>query len=273
LPNIELDGIRLNYRLEGDGEHTVVLVNGLGDDLETWLLQVGPLTDAGYRVLIFDNRGIGSSDMPTGPYTTAMMADDTKHLVDALSISRFHLVGVSMGGMIAQEYAIRHGADLASVTLACTYASPGPFCSRMFRFWQDIAPVVGLGGVMRDVLLWAFTPRFFSDHPAEAEEFEQALRLASQPIPAYLAQLAAIQGHDTREDLGSINSPTLVLAGEEDILIPVSLQRELHGLIPGATWATTPGGHACMWESPDEFNRTLLDFLQSHESPARRDST
>lgn len=128
MPSIELDGIRLNYRLDGDGEQTVVLVNGLADDPETWLLQVGPLTEAGYRVLSFDNRGIGSSGMPTGAYTTAMMADDTKHLVDALSISRFHLVGVSMGGMIAQEYAIRHGADLASVTLACTYAS-APGCS------------------------------------------------------------------------------------------------------------------------------------------------
>lgn len=90
----------------------------------------------------------------------------------------------------------------------------------MFRFWQDLAPVVGLGGVMRDVLLWERT---------------------------------AVDRH-----------ATLVLAGEEDILVPVSLQRELHSLIPGAMWATTPGGHACMWESPDEFNRIVLEFLGSH---------
>ena len=193
-----------------------------------------------------------------------MMADDTKQLVDALSITRFHMVGVSMGGMIAQQYAIRNGDDLASLVLGCTYAAPGPFCSRMFSFWEDLAPVAGLGAVMRDVLLWAFTPAFFTEREAEAEEFAKALRFVNQPIPAYLAQLAAIQTHDSRQSLSSITMPTLVLAGEQDLLIPVSLQRELHSLLSGAEWAVTPGGHAFMWESPGEFNRAVLHFVESH---------
>ena len=263
-----LDRLNINYRLEGDGPETVVLVNGLADDLETWDYQVPALLEAGYRVLRFDNRGIGHSDKPVGPYTTAMFAADTKALVDHLEIADFHLVGVSMGGMIAQEYALAHAADLRSVALACTYAAPGPFCSRMFSLWEDMAPVMGVPAVMRDVTVWAFTPEFFEKRPDDAAEFETAMRFIDQPIPAYLAQLNSIQAHDATDRLGSINVPTLVLAGETDILIPVELSRRLHSLIPRAQWATTKGGHACLWEYPDQFNRALIAFLASVSSTA-----
>ena len=266
MPNVSLDGLNINYRLEGDGPETVVLVNGLADDLETWADQVPDLLAAGYRVLRFDNRGIGLSDKPQGPYTTAMFAADTKALVDHLEISGFHLLGVSMGGMIAQEYALAHPADLRSVTFACTYAAPGPFCSRMFAFWADLAGVMGVPAVMRDVTLWAFTPEFFVTRAADAEEFETAMRFIDQPIPAYLAQLSSIQTHDATDRLGALRVPTLVLAGEQDILIPVELSRALHSLVPGARWATTRGGHACLWEHPAEFNQALITFIRSLSS-------
>src|SRR5581483_4887163 len=138
MPTAHVNGIDLNYRLEGEGDETIVLVNGLADDLETWVFQVDDLLAAGYRVLRFDNRGIGSSSAPAGPYTTKQFAEDTKALVDELGLLDIHLVGVSMGGMIAQEYAIAWSDDLRSLTLACTYAAPGPFCSRMFSMWADL---------------------------------------------------------------------------------------------------------------------------------------
>jgi pimeloyl-ACP methyl ester carboxylesterase len=263
MPTAALDRLNLNYRLEGDGAETVVLVNGLADDLETWADQVPALLAAGYRVLRFDNRGVGLSDKPLGPYTTAMFAADTKALVEHIGIASFHLVGVSMGGMIAQEYALAHPGDLRSVTLACTYAAPGPFCSRMFAFWADLVGVIGVPAVMRDVTLWAFTPEFFETRPGDAEEFETAMRFIDQPIPAYLAQLSSIQTHDATARLRSLSVPALVLAGEQDILIPVELSRELHSLIPGARWATTRGGHACLWEHPAEFNRACIEFIDS----------
>src|SRR3954467_876029 len=138
MPTASVNGIDMNYKLEGDGDKTAVLVNGLADDLETWILQMDDLLAAGYRVLRFDNRGVGQSSKPAGPYTTRMFADDTKALVDELGISDFHMVGISMGGMIAQEYALAHGSDLRSLILGCTYAAPGPFCSRMFSMWEDM---------------------------------------------------------------------------------------------------------------------------------------
>ncbi|HEX7266901.1 MAG TPA: alpha/beta hydrolase [Streptosporangiaceae bacterium] len=148
-----INDIDVNYKLEGDGAETIVLINGLADDLETWVFQAGDFLAAGYRVLRFDNRGVGASSKPAGPYSSRMLADDAKALVDSLGITDFHLMGVSMGGMIAQEYALAYGSGLRSATFACTYAAPGPFCARMFDMWAGMAPVLGIPYVMRDVTL------------------------------------------------------------------------------------------------------------------------
>ncbi len=259
-----VNGITVNYELEGEGERTVVLVNGLADDLLSWDFQMPALLEAGFRVLRFDNRGIGKSDAPAGPYTSRLLADDAKALVEHLGITDFHLMGVSMGGMIAQEYALAYPGDVRSLTLACTYAAPGQFCSRMFQLWAELAPTQGVPFVMRDVALWAFTVPFFEERTAEAVEFETAMAGLEMSVEAYLAQLNVIQNHDTTERIGALDVPTLVLAGDVDILIPVRLSRRLHEAIPGSTWATVPGGHACLWESPDPFNAAFVDFITSH---------
>ncbi|MFG1827361.1 alpha/beta fold hydrolase [Microbispora bryophytorum] len=259
-----VNGVTINYELEGEGPETVVLVNGLADDLATWEAQVPALLDAGLRVLRFDNRGIGASDKPAGPYTSRLLADDAKALVDHLGLTGIHLAGVSMGGMIAQEYALAYPDDLKSLTLACTYAAPGPFCSRMFALWADVAREMGVPTVMRDVGLWAFTVPFFEERPEEAAEFDTAMAEMTMTVEAYLSQLNVIQTHDTTERLAQITTPTLVLAGEEDILIPVRLSRRLHEAVPGSQWATVPGGHACLWETPEPFNTTLIDFVRAH---------
>ena len=264
MPVATIDGRTVHYRLEGAGDETIVLVNGLADDLETWAFQMDDFLAAGYRVLCFDNRGVGGSAKPAGPYSSRMLADDAKQLVDHLGITDFHLMGVSMGGMIAQEYALAYGSDLRSVTFGCTYAAPGPFCSRMFAMWADLAPVAGVPFVMRDVTLWAFTVPFFEQREAELAEFETAMRYLDQPVHAYLAQLAVIQDHDTTARLGEITTPTLVLAGAEDILIPVALSRRLHEGVAGSEFATTPGGHACLWEHPGPFNEAFLAFVKRH---------
>ena len=264
MPVATIDGRTVHYRLEGAGDETIVLVNGLADDLETWAFQMDDFLAAGYRVLRFDNRGVGGTDKPAGPYSSRMLADDAKHLVDHLGITDFHLMGVSMGGMIAQEYALAYGSDLRSVTFGCTYAAPGPFCSRMFAMWADLAPVAGVPFVMRDVTLWAFTVPFFEQREAELAEFELGMRYLDQPVHADLAQLAVIQDHDTTARLGEITTPALVLAGAEDILIPVALSRRLHEGVAGSEFATTPGGHACLWEHPGPFNEAFLAFIKRH---------
>ena len=265
MPTAQINGITLNYQIDGpdSAAETIVLINGLADDLESWGFQIPALVDAGFRVLRFDNRGIGKSDAPAGAYSSRMLANDAKALVDLLGIKGFHLMGVSMGGMISEEYAIAYPGDLKSLTLACTYGKADAFCQTMFAMWADLARATSVPFVMRDVALWAFTGPFFEERPDEAAAFAEAMAALPMSLEAYISQLAVIQAHDATDRLGQIKVPTLVLAGEEDILIPVRLSKKLKEAIPGAAWATVPGGHACLWESPEPFNTTFINYIHS----------
>ena len=265
MPTAQINGITLNYQIDGpdSAAETIVLINGLADDLESWGFQIPALVDAGFRVLRFDNRGIGKSDAPAGAYSSRMLANDAKALVDLLGIKGFHLMGVSMGGMISEEYAIAYPGDLKSLTLACTYGKADAFCQTMFAMWADLARATSVPFVMRDVALWAFTGPFFEERPDDAAAFAEAMAALPMSLEAYISQLAVIQAHDATDRLGQLKVPTLVLAGEEDILIPVRLSKKLKEAIPGAAWATVPGGHACLWESPEPFNTTFINYIHS----------
>ena len=260
MPTLRVRDLEMDYRIDGDGAEALVLVNGLADTKESWAAQVPAFADR-YRVISYDNRGVGGTTVTPGPYTTAQMADDLHGLADALGLDRFHLVGTSMGGMIAQEYAIAHADRLRSVALCNTYAWPGPYCLRMFQLWRELVPHLGVGFTQREILLWAFTPEFVESRPEECAEVERELAANPQDPAAYLAQLEAIETHDTRGRLGAITCPALTLIGEQDLIIYAALSRRLHDALPTSTWAAVPGGHACLWELPDPFNAAVLDFL------------
>ncbi|KAK5127013.1 hypothetical protein LTR85_008372 [Meristemomyces frigidus] len=293
MPTIEANGITINYLLDtppstgsdaaGD---LVVLINGLADDLQTWSYQVPALHQAGYSTLRYDNRGIGLSSKPPGPYTAGTMAEDLQALLVALKLKGgLHLVGVSMGGMIAQSYALKYPNSppssskgderprLLSLSLCCTYAQPTIFCSRMFDLWADMAQRMSVQDVMRDVTLWAFTVPFFRTRTDELRDVEEAMEKLDMPLDAYLAQLNVIQKFDATSALDSLQAAeqtlgnldpgkVLVLAGKVDILIPVVLSRELAEKIEGSQFVTTKGGHGCMWEYPEAFNKALIEFLK-----------
>src|SRR5580700_11854561 len=149
MPVVHANGVDIHYRISGDGDETVVLINGVGDVLEGWAMQIDPLVAAGLRVITFDNRGVGRSSLPPGPYSSREMAADTKALADTLALSQFHLVGVSLGGLIAQEYALSHPGDLRSVVLANTYAKPDAYTRAAFEVWGQIAEAGGMPLMMR----------------------------------------------------------------------------------------------------------------------------
>ncbi|KAH8804580.1 Alpha/Beta hydrolase protein [Xylogone sp. PMI_703] len=257
----------------------IVLVNGMTDSSATWSLQVPAFLASGYSVLTFDNRGIGpDSSTPPGPYSAEMMASDVHSLVRGLEIPRpFHLLGVSMGGMIAQAYALKWPEDLISVVFGCTYAKPGPFNSRLFDGWGRVARTMGIDEVIREVMLWCFTPRFYDKGKESAEFVEEGVQdvTSRMNVEGYLAQLEAVRRFDSSSHISSLGSNDgdkralgsriCVLAGREDILIPVGKSRELHELIPGSKWVTVSGGHGCMWEFADEFNDAIIKFLKGTE--------
>ena len=249
-----------------------------------WPNQLPAFTSAGYTVLTYDNRGVGKSSRASRDgeiYTAEDMASDLRNLVRSRKVDvekPYHVMGVSMGGMIAQTYVLNYclkggwgEGELLSLTLGCTYAAPGPFCGRMFSLWNDMAKKMSVADVMRDVLLWCFTQGFFKREQGGPEDVEEEMERIDDEmgLASYLAQLNVIRVFDTTEKVGRLGGGAVpkvfVVAGEEDILIPTSLSRELAGLIEGSVFRATKGGHACMWEFPEDFNRVCLEGWREAE--------
>ena len=263
------NGIDIHYRITGDGEHALVLVNGVGDDLDGWANQVDDFVRAGLRVVSFDNRGAGQSSQPPGPYTSSEMAADLKALVTELGLARFHLAGVSMGGVIAQEYAVAYGDDLVSLVLANTFAAPDPFTRAAFETWATVAQTAGMPVMMRQQAPWIFSPAFYDQHPERVAELIAGAEESTQPAAAFAAQMAALNGHDCSGRLGSVTAPTMVIAARDDIIIRPELSRRLFDELPSEhrAWAVVPGGHAAFWEDPGPWNQAVIQFVRAHSAP------
>ena len=264
MPVIRANGIDMHYRIAGAGPETVVLVNGVGDDLEGWAMQLDPLLAAGLRVITFDNRGVGRSSCPPGPYSSREMAADTKALADAIGLSGFHLVGVSMGGVIAQEYALAYPDDLRSVVLANTYARPDAFTRAAFGAWGQVAESAGMQLMMRQQAPWVFSPVFYEAHPDRLAtivgEMEQQLPAGVRVLGADRRAAESRQRGATR----SLRTPALVIAADDDIIIRLSLSHRLYEELPNGSWAIVPGGHAAFIENPDPWNRAVVAFIERH---------
>ena len=136
MPKVKVNGIELNYVESGSGD-PLLLIMGFGGDHLAWVFQV-PAFSGKYRVISFDNRGAGQSSVPDAPYSTRMMADDAVGLLDALGVERAHVLGVSMGGMIAQEVALNHPRRVRSLQLHCTYARPDRYMLELMDVWRSL---------------------------------------------------------------------------------------------------------------------------------------
>jgi len=271
MPVAQVSGLDIHYRIDGSGPETLLLMNGVGDDLEGWGFQRDDFAAAGLRVVTFDNRGSGTSGHPSGPYTSQQMAADAKGLVDALGFAPLHLCGVSMGGVIAQEYAIAYPSDLLSVVLASTYAAADPLTYAAFESWGLVAEAAGMPLMMRQQAPWVFSSDFYLSQPGRLAEFLAEMDRTTQPASSFAAQVAALIGHDAAARLGSITMPALVMASADDIVIKPDLSRRLCDGLPDATWALLPGGHATFLEDPPRWNRTVIDFIDKHRAHPPRE--
>ena len=261
--------VEIHYRITGSGPQTLVLVNGVGDDLDGWVNQLGDFVAAGLRVVTFDNRGVGRSSQPPGPYTSRLMAGDLAALVADLGLPAFHLAGVSMGGVIAQEYAVAHPDELASLVLANTFAKADPFTRAAFDTWAMVAQAAGMPMMMRQQAPWIFSPAFYEQHPDRVAELIAGAETSTQPAAAFAAQMAALNDHDCSGRLGSVTAPTLVIAARDDIIIRPELSRRLFDELPGEhrAWTVVPGGHAAFWEDPGPWNQAVIEFVRANSAP------
>lgn len=260
--------IEIHYRVMGAGGQTLVLVNGVGDDLDGWVNQTQDFLAAGLRLVTFDNRGVGRSGQPPGPYTSAQMAADLDAVVHEAGLSRFHLAGVSMGGVIAQEYAVAHPDRLASLVLANTFAAADPFTRAAFDTWAIVAEAAGMPVMMQQQAPWIFSPAFYARDSARVAELVAGAQGSTQPAAAFAAQMAALNNHDCIRRIGGVTVPTLVIAASDDIIIRPQLSRQLFELMPQSSrrWAVVPGGHAAFWEDPEPWNRAVIEFVLAHRT-------
>lgn len=271
MPFTEAPGFRMRYETHGEGA-PLLLVGGLGSDLSEWLHQV-PAFSPRFLVVAFDNRGAGESAVPPGPYATSQMADDAAALLSHLRLARAHVLGVSLGGMIAQEIALRHPGRVDRLVLACT--SPGggiserPSPGVLAAFVRT--PSGDLEQEVRRTIPYLYTERYRRERPGEIEAFVRR-RLAG-PVSAegHAEQLAAARGHAAGERLREITAPTLVIAGTADAIVPPVNSRRIAERIAGSRLVLLAGApHRLFAENAEEFNREVLSFLSGPGPRERR---
>ena len=274
-----VNGIELFYEVHGSGD-PLLLIMGLAADSAAWAFQV-PEFSQHYRTITFDNRGVGRSAKPTGAYTIHQMADDAVGLLDVLDVRRAHVVGVSMGGMIAQELVLRHPERVRGLVLACTYPEPDADIENMRKFsLTQFGGTVTASGEMRidlttvnplmllqHMLPMVFNPEFLQKElPKLLQVFGGALQYGFS-LEAILGQIQAVMTHRATDRLHQITAPTLVITGDADRLVPPANSDVLAKLVPGARLVKVPGGsHGFNFEVPDVFNRVVLSFLASVEA-------
>ncbi len=239
----------------------VLLIMGLGYSLDMWH-RTRPVLAQRYRTIAFDNRGIGRSDTTPGPYSIALMASDAAAVLDAAGVSQARVIGVSMGGMIAQEFVLRYPQRVERLVLGCTScgganAVPGtPEALRVLTARADMPPEEACRAAV-PYIYDASTPR-------ERIEEDLALRLRHFPSrEGYLAQLQGILAWSSYSRLDQIRTRVLVIHGETDPLIPAENARILAGRIPGAKLVLiASASHIFTTDQPAASHAAMLEFLQ-----------
>jgi len=271
MAKAKVNGININYRVQGKGE-PLVLIQGYSADHSGWMFQTRAFKKY-YRVITFDNRGVGKTSKPGGAYSTKMMADDTVGLMDHLGIKKAHVLGVSMGGMIAQAVAINYPERVNKLILGCTYAgrneSSGlaPEFSRAFGYGEDYTEDE-VRSVARSTPILKITDTISSlafNRPLFRIIFIPLMRIQVRlnGNTGLLGQLEAVLNHNTFKNLPAVKVPTLVINGSKDRDIKPSSSDVIAKLIPNAKLVKVEGGsHAFFIEMSGRFNKEVLVFLR-----------
>ena len=253
MAHVEANGPRLHYLRRGEGE-PLLLVMGLSGNHLHWGDPFLSQIESDFDAIAYDHRGIGRSDPCPGGYTIADMADDGAALLEALGLDSAHVMGVSMGGMVAQEIALRHTSRVRTLTLGCTYAggegsalTDPAIIQRMMQLFMSGR----MGEAMQEMYRYNVSEDFARD-PANLETFKRIATQLPATLDVLMAQFQAVQGHDTSLRLEQIGMPTLVVHGSEDRILPVSNAHAIAERIPDSRLEIIDGvGHLFWWERPE----------------------
>ncbi len=263
----QVGDLRMFYEIRGSGE-PLLMIYGLGGDSTFWPPQLLEPLARDFRVITFDNRGAGRTDKPDAPYSIELFADDTAGLLRALEVPRAHVFGISMGGMIAQELVLRHQAIAQTLTLGCTAAGgehslpPPPEAIAALT-----APRAGKtdAELIREGWPFLYTRNYIDRHREKLEAGIPALIEFTIPVFAYKRQLEATFRFNTYARLDQIRTPTLVITGADDNLLPAGNSQIIAQRIPGARHhLIANSGHLFFDEATDEFLSVFVPFVKTY---------
>jgi pimeloyl-ACP methyl ester carboxylesterase len=263
MEQVTVRDLKICCEYVGD-EYPIVLIMGFTANMDWWDPELVDALSRKYRVLIFDNRGAGRTvTSDDGEFTSEMLADDTIALMDAKGIKRANILSMSMGGLIAQELALKYPHRVNNLVLGCTFCGG----QHMIQASQEVMQILmdrsgGLDGLFDRVLKLMFTKDFLDANPDYVKHFKKRYLRASISNANALRQLMACAKSDTYDRLPEIKNPTLVATGTDDVLIPPQNSQMLAGRIPGAKLIKYKGsGHGFMSQEREAFIKDLLDFL------------
>jgi pimeloyl-ACP methyl ester carboxylesterase len=260
MPVAKVNGININYLVEGQGE-PLVMITGLGIDQSTWKPQVSAFKKY-YQVITFDNRGVGKSDKPEGPYSPRLMAEDTIQLMDFLKIEKAHILGSSMGGLIAQEIAINYPERVIKLILGSTWSCQDDGANGITPNMLEATKLSSRQGFNR--LIESVFNKIFNRFILVPIIKFQARRMKEQEISGIEGQVACVKEYDSLDRLPLIKAPTLVVTGTKDRVIKHESSDTIAKKIPGARLVKIKNGsHAVSMEKSKVFNREVLEFLKS----------
>jgi aminoacrylate hydrolase len=264
MPIVTLaDGLDLYVETAGTvGAPAVVLIRGTGADSSRWAPQIEAYRDD-FRVVAFDNRGVGRSSTPPGPYSVAAMAADTVALLDALELDAAHLSGSSLGGAIALAVAIEHPDRVLSLQLHSSWLATDGYTRYSLGLLKQLLERGGTEFYYEATLPLLFSPAFLTADHARLLGILANMRANTASYEGLHGQIEANLGHDLRAGAGGVTCPTLVTVGELDLLVPVPASEELAAAIPGAELVVFAGaGHLVTMEAAERFNDTTLAWLR-----------
>jgi 3-oxoadipate enol-lactonase len=262
------DGTKIHYEIRGQGD-PLALIFGYAGSSRGWGEPFLKLLETHFKIVVIDNRGTGASDKPEEPFTLAEMAADVVAVLDHAKIERAHVMGISMGGMIAQEFALDYPARLRGLVLGCTVcgASHGVAGDPEALGALQLKPGEPLASQIQRLFAACCAPAFVASSKGLAvlmERTAEVMNYPTTPLHTYQLHWGAIGGFDTYDRLPEVKAPTLVITGTADRLVPDANSDIIKERIPGARIHKIPGaGHVFFWEAPEETAEEVTKFLSA----------
>jgi len=255
-------GTKIFCRVEGGGEPLVLLM-GFGADGNVWEKHLNEYKKH-FKCIVIDNRGVGKSDQPKGPYTTSMMAADTVAVMRHAGIEKAKVAGISMGGAIAQELALNYPDMVRCLALISTWPKLNNYATTVYENLKKLRVTSKADEFMELLQLRIFAPPFYECGVDDLVDGQKAALTNPNPQTqaGFEGQLDACIHHDTVSRLGQIKVPTLITVGDHDIFTPPAFSKVLHEGIAGSEYVNFPdGGHVHHWEDLERFNKLTTEFL------------